>query len=108
MVSRVVRGLTRDPELLLAPLRDRMHVLADVERFEEAADVRDRAAALAAALTRQRRLEQLRDSGRIELDLGEAGCVELDGGRLTRTWIDGELPLSAAVAASRTGPRHGG
>jgi DNA polymerase-3 subunit epsilon len=98
VVSRVVRGLTREPELLLEPLRERMHALADLERFEEAADVRDRAAALAAALTRQRRLDQLRGSGRIELDLGEAGCVELDCGRLTRTWIDGELPLTAAVA----------
>jgi hypothetical protein len=79
-----------------------MAALARAERFEEAADVRDRAAALAAALTRQRRLQQLRASGRIELDLGEAGWVELDCGRLTRTWIEGELPLdSAAVARAR-------
>jgi DNA polymerase-3 subunit epsilon len=99
VVTRVLRGLTREPELLLEPLRERMAALASAERFEEAADVRDRAAALAAALTRQRRLQQLRNSGRIELDLGEAGSVELDRGRLTRTWIEGELPLGTAVAA---------
>jgi DNA polymerase-3 subunit epsilon len=99
VVTRLVRGLTTGPELLLEPLRDRMATLADAERFEEAADVRDRAAALAAALTRQRRLRQLLDSGRVELDLGEAGRVELDGGRLTRTWVDGELPLGIAVRA---------
>ncbi len=99
VTARLVRGLTREPELLLEPLRERMAALAGAERFEEAADVRDRAAALAAALTRQRRLLQLRDSGRIELDLGEAGWVELDRGRLTRTWIEGELPLDTAAAA---------
>jgi DNA polymerase-3 subunit epsilon len=104
VVSRVVRGLTTDPEILLGPLRDRMRVLADAERFEEAADVRDRAAALAAALTRQRRLEQLRQSGRIELDLGDAGSVELDRGRLTRTWVDGELPLGPTVDGGECGP----
>jgi DNA polymerase-3 subunit epsilon len=95
VAARVVRGLSCEPELLLEPLRERMATLAHSERFEEAADVRDRAAALAAALARQRRLLQLRDSGRIELDLGEAGCVELDRGRLTRAWTDGELPLGA-------------
>jgi DNA polymerase-3 subunit epsilon len=99
VTARVVRGLTTEPELLLEPLRERMAALADAERFEEAADVRDRAAALSAALTRQRRLQQLRNSGRIELDLGEAGWVELDGGRLTRTWLEGELPLGLAVTA---------
>jgi DNA polymerase III subunit epsilon len=99
--ARVVRGLTLEPELLLEPLRERMAALARAERFEEAADVRDRAAALAAALTRQRRLQQLRNSGRIELDLGEAGWVELDRGRLTRTWIEGELPLDTAAPAAR-------
>jgi DNA polymerase-3 subunit epsilon len=108
VAARVVRGLTCEPELLLEPLRERMFALARSERFEEAADVRDRAAALGAALTRQRRLLQLRDSGRIEIDLGEAGWVELDRGRLTRTWIDGEFPLGPAVAARDGGDESGG
>jgi DNA polymerase-3 subunit epsilon len=108
VTARVVRGLTREPELLLEPLRERMAALAGVERFEEAADVRDRAAALATALTRQRRLLQLRDSCRIELDLGEAGWVELDRGRLTRTWIEGELPLGTAAAARDRADETGG
>src|SRR5581483_5223379 len=54
VVARVVRGLTADPETLLEPLRARMRALAAAERFEEAADVRDRASALAGALNRRR------------------------------------------------------
>jgi DNA polymerase-3 subunit epsilon len=105
VAARVVRGLTAEPEVLLEPLRDRMQALAQAERFEEAADVRDRAEALATALTRQRRLEQLRRSGRIELDLGDAGWVELDRGRLTRSWVEGEFPLAPQVGGI---PAHDG
>ena len=65
VVERAVRGLTVEPELLLlAPLADRMAALARAERFEEAADVRDRAEALAGALRRQRRFDALRRAGR--------------------------------------------
>ncbi|MEX2658175.1 MAG: DEDD exonuclease domain-containing protein, partial [Acidimicrobiales bacterium] len=45
IVEAVVRGLTVDPSLLLDPLVGRMEALAAAERFEEAADVRDRASA---------------------------------------------------------------
>jgi DNA polymerase-3 subunit epsilon len=99
------RGLTSQPALLLEPLDARMQALASAERFEEAADVRDRAAALASALFRQRRREQLRRSGTIELDLGNGSRVELDGGRLLRAWTVGELALGVACeppAASTT------
>jgi DNA polymerase-3 subunit epsilon len=90
------RGLTREPALLLEPLQDRMNALARVERFEEAADMRDRAAALASAMFRQRRTEQPRRSGTIELELGNGSRVELDGGRLLRAWSVGELALGVA------------
>jgi DNA polymerase-3 subunit epsilon len=84
VVDVAVRALTADPALLLEPLRHRMDALAAAERFEEAADVRDRSAALAGALVKQRRLDSLRKAGHIELDLGPGGRVELDGGRLGR------------------------
>ncbi|MEY2433592.1 MAG: polymerase subunit epsilon [Acidimicrobiaceae bacterium] len=90
------RGLTSEPALLLEPLQERMNALAGAERFEEAADVRDRAAALASTLFRQRRTEQLRQSGTIEFDLGNGTRVELDGGRLLRAWSVGELSLGVA------------
>jgi DNA polymerase-3 subunit epsilon len=85
IVDQAVIGLRRDPELLLAPLERRMVELAAEQRFEEAADVRDRAAALARALRRQRQVEALTDAGRIVITVGDA-VAELDAGRLTRAW----------------------
>src|SRR4051812_3928504 len=63
IVDRVVVGLTRDPAVLLEPLIDKMRALAGAARYEEAASVRDRAAALSRALARQRRLDGLRRAG---------------------------------------------
>jgi DNA polymerase-3 subunit epsilon len=98
LVARVVRGLGDDPDELLQPLRERMMMLAAADRFEEAADVRDRADALAGSLRRQRRLDGLRRAGRVRLEVRGEGGVELDGGRLVRAWAAGasppdELPL---------------
>ena len=70
IVDRVVVGLTTDASVLLDPLRIRMADLATAERYEEAADLRDRAGALASALSRQRRLDTLRRAGRIEIEVG--------------------------------------
>lgn len=81
VVDTVVHGLTEEPALLLEPLERRMHSLATAERFEEAAATRDRLAALARALRRQRLLEWLRASGRMRL-LTDAGVIELVDGRL--------------------------
>ena len=92
VVERAVRGLTREPDLLLEPLAERISALAGDERFEEAADVRDRASALTVALTRQRRFDQLRRAGRVHLDLGPLGGVALDHGRLQSAWGPGQLP----------------
>ena len=92
VVERAVRGLTVEPDLLLAPLADRITALAREERFEEAADVRDRANALAGAINRQRKFDQLRRAGHIHIDLGPLGGVALDHGRLQSAWGEGELP----------------
>lgn len=99
VVARAVHGLTRDPEVLLAPLRDRMAALAVQERYEEAADVRDRAAALTHALRRQRRLDALRHAGRLVIECEGQGGAELFGGRLVRAWgDDGRADLFTADA----------
>ena len=89
IVEHVVRGLTTDPELLLAPLRVRMQALAEAERFEEAADMRERAGALAQALARQRRLDTLIRAGRLVVDVRGTGGAELVRGRLVRAWAAG-------------------
>ena len=101
VVDAVVHGLTRDPRTLLEPLAARVAALAAAERYEEAADVRDRAAALALALRRARRFDALRSAGRVELELpGGVGAV-LDRGVLRAVWGSGELP-------GTTGPIGGG
>lgn len=92
VVERAVRGLTTEPELLLSPLADRLAELARAERFEEAADVRDRAEALAGALRRQRRFEALRRAGVLRIDLPGQGGAELAAGRLVRAWAPGDAP----------------
>jgi DNA polymerase-3 subunit epsilon len=78
-----------------------MEALATAERFEEAADVRDRAAALAGALARQRRLDGLRRAGRVILEVPGTGAAELAAGRLVRVRrrladeAEAELPLES-------------
>jgi DNA polymerase-3 subunit epsilon len=97
IVDRAIRGLTTDPHLLLDPLRDRMQLLAAEERYEEAADVRDRAGALAHALRRQRRLDGLRRAGRVVLTLPDRAQVELDHGRL----VASRPPPAAGAGAAQ-------
>ena len=93
-VDAVVHALTVDPTPLLAPLQARMHDLATRERFEEAADVRDRASALSSAIRRQRRLDGLRRAGRVVVEVPGRGGVELDGGLLARSWVGAQQPLT--------------
>lgn len=83
VVVDLVAGLTREPRRLLDPLDERIAALAVDERYEEAADVRDRGAALSAALRRQRRFDLLRRAGRVRFQVGEA-WAELDNGLLSR------------------------
>ncbi|MCU1353080.1 MAG: exonuclease, polymerase epsilon subunit family [Acidimicrobiales bacterium] len=114
IVATVVRGITVEPSLLLAPLDARMRALAAAERFEEAADMRDRAAALTHALRRQRRFESLRRAGRIVVEVPGRSGAELRHGRLVRSWslgargpVDVPLPLDldpAAPEAADQGP----
>ena len=82
IVDRLVQGLTGDASILLDPLATRMAALASAERYEEAADVRDRAAALARALSRQRQFDALRRAGRMELEAPGPRRLVLAGGRL--------------------------
>ena len=86
LIATVRRGLLEDPSLLLGPLEAKMHALAAEERFEEAADMRDRAAALANTLRRQQRFDALRRAGRVVMEVDGSSRAELLRGRLQRTW----------------------
>lgn len=107
IVTRVVTGLTTDPSLLLDPLAERMNALADAGRYEEAADMRDRAAALSRALRRQRQLDTLRSAGRLEVEMRGEGWAVVDGGLLRAAWADGSTAPTASLdltSAAHTTP----
>ncbi len=107
IVDQVVVGLTRDPSVLLDPLRARMALLAAAERYEEAADMRDRAAALARAISRQHQLDGLRRAGRMEIEVGDdARRVVLTGGRLLGEVDQLALPDQQDPDPDRPLPRH--
>ncbi|MGQ0521403.1 MAG: DEDD exonuclease domain-containing protein [Actinomycetota bacterium] len=109
IVDTVVQGLTVDPARLLRPLEDRMRALAAAQRYEEAALARERAAALASALARQRRLDTLRRAGRVALDVEGEGAAVLERGRLVAAGgAAGTLPLALPEPdpAGAPLPRH--
>ncbi len=88
-----------------------MHELAAAQRFEEAAEARDRAAALASALERQRTLEALRRAGRVELEVAADSRAErrvlLVGGRLAAAGGEGgQLAYGADPGPPAPLPRH--
>jgi DNA polymerase III subunit epsilon len=72
------------PDGLLAALERKMARLADAERFEEAASVRDRLRALAASLQRSRQDGWLVGAGRLELMTDGDRRLTLVGGALAR------------------------
>ena len=86
LVDAVVAGVRGDPAPLLDPLAARMRTLAEAGRFEEAANVRDRADALARALSRQRRLSALCAAGRLTVELPAIGGALIEHGRLVDAW----------------------
>ena len=111
IVERVVGGLQVDPSLLLEPLERRMRLMAEAERYEEAALARDRAAALSRALTRQRRLDSMRSAGRLTFEVDGDIAAVVEGGQLVSAWRQGEaqpaLPLALSppvCAAPADGP----
>ena len=111
VVDQVVRGLTVAPHELLDPLAARMRALADAARYEEAAAVRDRAAALANAIFRQRRLDALRNAGRITLEVDGGGGATLEHGRLVAAWssqsaAQGALSMTDDLPTEGPLPRH--
>ena len=73
--------LRQFPDELLAPLHERMGALADAERFEEAAALRDRAGVLSRGIERQRRATALRCAGWTEISVDDT-VLRLDHGRL--------------------------
>ena len=103
IVRFVATALTDDPSGLFARLHERIASLASTQRFEEAALMRDRTQALEQALSRQRRLDQVRAAGDVEV--ATAGVrYNFSHGVLVSTRLDDQLfsPLEPVGSARLT------
>jgi DNA polymerase-3 subunit epsilon len=104
MVAIVRDGITGRPELLLDPLLDRMRSLAASRRFEQAADVRDRCRALAAAIDTRRAWQALDDAGMVWAEDAGGDAVAVDRGRLAAAWARPDPPPLLAAPTDDAGP----
>lgn len=87
VVDRLLDGIQNAPDLLLRPLADRMGDLADSQRYEEAAWLRDRHTALSNALQLRTIWHSLCRAGLIRLEDSSGRQTTIDHGRL----VDGPL-----------------
>ena len=106
VVERLIEGLDQDPELLLAPLVDKMTQLAGQHRYEEAGWLRDRHGALARAIDRRRIWRSLADLGFCEVESREGCRVLIDHGRLVSTWRLDHAPLLRPAPTLGEGEHH--
>ncbi|HNJ98520.1 MAG TPA: GIY-YIG nuclease family protein, partial [Ilumatobacteraceae bacterium] len=79
VVGQVVAALTHTPDVVLDVLWRKVAALSTARRYEEAADMRDRANAFAAAITRQRLFDQLRAAGDMGVQIGDTVLHIRDG-----------------------------
>jgi DNA polymerase-3 subunit epsilon len=91
--TTALTALTSQPELAIVPLTQKMAELAEQERFEDAAGVRDQMVAFTDLLRATRRREQLVRVDRMVLTMPDGGRAEVRRGVLWRTWTvdDGGL-----------------
>ncbi len=76
-VEVVRRAMTGDPAIAVDRLHDKMRALANQQRFEEAATLRDRLQALLGAVKRHRLVETLRSADRAQITVkGTTWIVE--------------------------------
>ncbi len=88
-------GLLDRPELLLERLATRMKRLGEQERYEEAADVRDRAHAVSEVISRNRLTEGIRRAGRLVIETSTGGRLTIEDGLLLSTMPPGSAPGGA-------------
>ncbi len=105
VVDELVSGV-ESPEILARSLEERMTRLAGLQRYEDAAAVRDRWSALARALDRSRAWACLQAAGRIEASDIAGTTLIIDNGHLTAVWRAGQTSpmLAPATRASRSLP----
>jgi DNA polymerase-3 subunit epsilon len=100
LVRWLASSLATSPGELLEALERRMARLAEAERYEEAASVRDRLGALAEGLWRSRVDAWLVGAGRLELRAGDGEPLRFDRGALRTTGAAGD-PIDSPCPRER-------
>lgn len=104
VVDRLLEGISSSPQLLLEPLASRMTELADAQRYEEAAWLRDRHRALARALEMRAVWRALSDAGLMVLEDDAGRLVTIDHGRLVGSTPPGSFaPIQKIGKPAYTG-----
>ena len=80
-IDLIVEAFTTDPDLVLVPLEDKMTRLARQERFEEAAELRDRSRSLARTIQRSIETRRLVEAGEMLVRDGNRAIL-ISGGLL--------------------------
>ena len=97
VVDQVRNGIDGDPGPMLAALRERMARLARAQRFEDAAEVRNRYQSLARSLERRRAWQSLAAAGTLWAEDTNGDGVAIRHGRLVASWnARSQPPLVAA------------
>jgi hypothetical protein len=100
--------LAGDPVELLAPFAESVASLSRLQRYEDAARIRDEAERVRHLIVRHRLVESLRRAERTVLLIDGEGTVELDGGLLVETGslFDNGGGLDPAFAISADGHQN--
>ena len=111
VVGQAVAALTTTPDIVLDVLWRKVAALSHARRYEEAANMRDRATAYSAAVTRQRLLDQLRGAGDLGVQLHHTVLHIVDGVLHSAHRVDQlatglELPPPEVPAFPAPLPRH--
>jgi DNA polymerase-3 subunit epsilon len=102
IVEELLEGIAK-PARLMEPVRSRMERLAQAERFEEAALVRDRWSSLCRAIQRNRVWHALQNAGLVEASGPEGASVLIQHGRMVISWpMTNARPLFVPSATNST------
>ena len=85
VVDELKKGIKK-PELLMEHTRSRMQRLSELQRFEDAALVRDRWESLARAIHRNRIWKSFQDAGSIEISGSEGVTLQISRGKMDVAW----------------------
>ncbi len=109
VVQSVREAFAGETDLILLPLEAHMHRLAESERFEEAADMRNRAEAIARIVGRQRRIEMLDQIDHLVVEDRRGATIEIRTGGVVDSAVLDRCPgqdRAASSANPMTDPEH--